>query len=42
MPEEAPDDVIEDDAGGGARDDAEDSPGAADEGDPDQATGHPG
>jgi hypothetical protein len=44
LPEEAPDEVVEDDDGGegAARDDAEDSPGAADESDPDQATGHPG
>ena len=41
LPEEAPDEVVQDDAGGEARDDAEDSPGAGDESDPDQATGHP-
>ncbi len=41
LPEEAPDEVVEDDAGGESRDDAEDSPGAADESDPDQATGNP-
>jgi hypothetical protein len=32
LPEEAPEEVVEDDAGGEARDDAEDSPGAADSG----------
>ena len=42
LPEEAPEEVVQDDDGGEARDDAEDSPGAADESDPDQATGNPG
>ena len=43
LPEEAPDEVVEDDDArrGAARDDAEDSPGAADESDSDQATGNP-
>jgi hypothetical protein len=40
-PEEAPAEVTEDDTPGDARDDAEESPGSADESDPDQATGHP-
>lgn len=42
MPEEAPPEVVEDDAGApnDARDDAEDSAGVPD--DPGQATGHPG
>ena len=41
LPEEAPPEVVEDDAGspGDAREDAEDSAGVP--GDPDQATGHP-
>lgn len=41
LPEEAPDEVVEDDAGGEARDDAEDSAGGAEDSDPDQATGNP-
>lgn len=41
LPEEAPAEVAEDDTPGEARDEAEESPGAADESDPDQATGHP-
>jgi len=40
LPEEAPAEVAEDDTPGDAREEAE-SPGAADESDPDQATGHP-
>ena len=42
LPEEAPPEVVEDDAGGAndAREDAEDSAGMPDE--QDQATGHPG
>jgi hypothetical protein len=42
MPEEAPPEVVEDDAGApnDARDDAEDSAGVPDN--PGQATGHPG
>ena len=41
MPEEAPKEVTEDDISDGVREDAGDSPGAADESDSDQATGHP-
>ena len=41
MPEEAPEEVAEDDTAEGGRKGAEDSPGAADESDADQATGHP-
>jgi len=41
LPEDAPSEVAEDDTPGDARNDAQDSPGAADESDPDQATGHP-
>ena len=41
LPEEAPAEVAEDSTPEGGRDDARESPGAADESDPDQATGHP-
>jgi hypothetical protein len=41
LPEEAPAEVAEDDTPGDSREDASESPGAADESDPDQATGHP-
>ena len=41
LPEEAPAEVAEDDTPGDSRDEAEESPGAADESDSDQATGHP-
>ena len=43
LPEEGPPGQVQDDAGdeGDARDAAEDSAGAAEESDPDQATGHP-
>ena len=41
MPEEAPEEVAEDDTEEDGRKGAGDSPGAADESDSDQATGHP-
>lgn len=41
LPEEAPAEVAEDDSPGDARDEAAESAGAADDSDPDQATGHP-
>ena len=41
LPEDAPAEVADDDTPGDARDETEESPGAADESDPDQATGHP-
>ena len=41
LPEEAPAEVADEDTPGDARDQAEESPGAADESDSDQATGHP-
>ena len=41
LPEEAPAEVAEDDVPGDTRDEAAESPGAADESDSDQATGHP-
>ncbi len=41
LPEEAPEEVVEDDTGGEVRDQAEDSAGGADESDPGQATGNP-
>ena len=42
MPEEAPSEVAEDETSENAREEAGDSPGAVDESDSDQATGHPG
>ena len=41
LPEEGPAEVTEDDTPGDAREGASENPGAADESDADQATGHP-
>ena len=41
LPEEGPAQQVPDDAGGDARDEAQENPGAEDEQDDDQATGNP-
>jgi len=41
LPEEAPEEAVEEDAGGDTREEAKDSPGGADDSDPEQATGNP-